>query len=72
VDTVLDCGVVPALVRHFKLPDARNDDNGNMGKDYSDRVIDHEECEMAKGCALIIELLAVKVSKLYYFFLFSN
>ncbi|XP_068472914.1 ARM REPEAT PROTEIN INTERACTING WITH ABF2-like isoform X1 [Phaseolus vulgaris] len=60
VDTVLDCGVVPALVRHFKLPDARNDDNSNIGKDSSDRVIDHEECEMAKGCALIIELLAVK------------
>jgi len=72
VDIVLDCGVVPALMKHFQLPDAQNDDNGELGKDCSEGITQDDDFEVAKGCALIFDLLAVKVIKFHHSFLFCN
>ncbi|KAH1077999.1 hypothetical protein GLYMA_19G156400v4 [Glycine max] len=63
VDTLLKCGVVPALVRHLRLTDnARRDDGDEADsvKDDSDGVTKHFQFEVIKGCAVILELLAIE------------
>lgn len=70
MDTLLKCGVVPALVRHLRLTDnARRDDGDEADsvKDDSDGVTKHFQFEVIKGCAVILELLAIEVNKFYFF-----
>lgn len=70
MDTLLKCGVVPALVRHLRLTDnARRDDGDEADsvKDDSDGVTKHFQFEVIKGCAVILELLAIEVTKFCYF-----
>ncbi|WVZ05548.1 hypothetical protein V8G54_018894 [Vigna mungo] len=59
-DTLVDCGAVHALVRHLQLSHAGNDDDDKQDKFYNEGVTEHEQFEVAKGCSLIIELLAIK------------
>lgn len=66
-DTLLDCGAVHALVRHLQLSHAGNDDDDKQNKCYNQGVTEHEQFEVAKGCSLIIELLAIKVINFYHF-----
>ena len=56
VDSIVNCGAVPALVRHLEVP---VDD---------ECVYEPYEYEVEKRCAVILGLLAVKVIKLHCFF----
>ncbi|KAG5043501.1 hypothetical protein JHK87_007416 [Glycine soja] len=63
VDTILNCGVVPALVRHLRLTDNMRKYDGHEAetvKDYSDGVTEHDQFDVVKRCAVILELLAIE------------
>ncbi|TKY62448.1 ARM repeat protein interacting with ABF2 [Spatholobus suberectus] len=62
VDTILNFGAVPALVRHLQAQDALKDDGvaPDALKDGSDSDTKHYRLEVAKGCALALELLAIQ------------
>jgi len=53
VDTMVDCGAVPALVMHLQAPPPTRGENGS-------KLYEHE---VEKGSALALGLLAVKVNK---------
>lgn len=59
-------------MRHLQLSDAGNAADDKPDKCYNDGVTEHDKFEVAKGCSLMIELLAVKVINFYYSFHFSN
>ncbi|RDX70738.1 Arm repeat protein with ABF2, partial [Mucuna pruriens] len=62
VDTVVTCGAVPALVRHLRVQDAVKDDSDApyAVKDDGDGVTKPYQLEVVKGCALVLELLAIQ------------
>ncbi|XP_054818516.1 ARM REPEAT PROTEIN INTERACTING WITH ABF2-like isoform X2 [Prosopis cineraria] len=51
VNSIVDCGAIPALLRHLKAPEPVREGHGGP-KPY--------EHEVEKGCAFVIGLLAVK------------
>ncbi|KAK7360629.1 hypothetical protein VNO77_02637 [Canavalia gladiata] len=51
MDSLIKCGVVPALVRHLEGPCFLEDDANNVIQSY--------EFEVEKGCAFVLRLLAI-------------
>ncbi|RDY00397.1 Arm repeat protein with ABF2, partial [Mucuna pruriens] len=54
VDTIVNCGAVPALVRHLQAPDTMKDDGDDVIKPY--------QHEVKEGCAFVLGLLAIQVA----------
>lgn len=63
MNVVVDCGAVPALVKHLQAPSLGSEgDGGEMPYEH----------EVEKGSAFTLGLLAIKVSIKFIFVLLAN
>ncbi len=63
MDMIVECGAVPALVKHLQAPE---------GVREGDSALRPYEHEVEKGSAFALGLLAVKVNRNYSFLVFVN